>query len=166
MLFYLLSILNGFSFLVDEDCFRALEFAKMVPPCKHWAECIWLSTAIDRVWWVRCQVFAMSLKTSRGRINWILWKIKIRVDRDEDGITGDEQWGRLEKVLLKSGWLMLKHVSLDFVIYNFGRKNDRLEMAICGKHCSLIWSEKRQWIFDFQSRVMINFIMYVSVLIY
>ena len=42
-------------------------------------------------------------------------KIQVYVQTDEDCRTGTE-WGRLEKVLLKSGWPMLKHVSLTIVL--------------------------------------------------
>ena len=48
-------------------------------------------------------------------------EIEIDVYRDEDCPTGDE-WGRLEKVLLKPGWPMLKRVSVAILLSSYNRQ--------------------------------------------
>jgi hypothetical protein len=48
-------------------------------------------------------------------------EFEIDIQRDKDCPTGDE-WGRLEKVLLKPGWPMLKHVSVAILFSSYNRQ--------------------------------------------
>jgi hypothetical protein len=62
----------------------------------------------------------------------MLNSLEIHIDlfRYEGGETGDEQWGRLEKILLNSGWSTLKHFYLHIIVYGSSEDNDDFDLVV------------------------------------
>jgi len=105
-------------------CFRAMELAKTITPSLRTLRRLELVILIDGVSDPDPLVgLCDELENVLGKNRLESLEIKIEVSTDEDCQTGDE-WGRLEKVLLKSGWPMLKHVSLDIVMFVYSRLED------------------------------------------
>ncbi|KAF8801605.1 hypothetical protein BYT27DRAFT_7197838 [Phlegmacium glaucopus] len=130
--------LTDIQFLVDDGCFQALKLAKMITPCIETLSRMHLVIASDGLSAQSAAGVVDPLSNLCGELEDIAGKnkldslkIEIRMNRNKYAILGDEQLGRLEKIFLKSGWPMLKHVSLDFIVYNFGLRDDTsFEMAL------------------------------------
>ncbi|KAF8801606.1 hypothetical protein BYT27DRAFT_7197840 [Phlegmacium glaucopus] len=121
--------LTDIHLLVDEGCFRALKLAKTIVPCIETLSRMHLVIASDGPSLPTSGMASLSdvcheLEDIAGKNKLDSLKIEICMDRNEYGLLGDEQLGRLEKTFLKSGWPMLKNLYLDFVVYNFGQEDD------------------------------------------
>lgn len=107
-----------FSIAIDHN-FKAIEFAKAVSSSLQTLSRVHLSLGIGRL--SRQDPLAGlcdELAEIVGNNKLESLEIEINMEASEDGSTGDE-WGRLEKVLLKPGWPVLKHVSLDIFLWTF-----------------------------------------------
>ncbi|KAF8801616.1 hypothetical protein BYT27DRAFT_7341790 [Phlegmacium glaucopus] len=111
--------LTDVHFSVDDGGFRALKLAKMIMPCIETLSRMHLVIASNGLGLLPMSDLCDELEDIAGKNKLDSLKIKICIDRRYD-ILGDEQLGRLEKIFLKSGWPMLKHLSLDLAVANFG----------------------------------------------
>ena len=111
-------------FVAVAVCFRAMELAKTITPSLRTLRRLELVIFIDGVSDPDPLVgLCDELENILGKNRLESLDIKIEVSTDRDCQTGDE-WGRLEKVLLKSGWPMLKHVSVAIVMFAYSRLED------------------------------------------
>lgn len=110
------------SLLAPEAGFRAMQFAQVVTPSLQTLSRVYLTTVIEGASEDPLAGLCDELQQILGKNKLETLKIQIGVQMDDECRMGDE-WGRLEKVLLKrSGWPMLNQVSLDIVVYNFRRQ--------------------------------------------
>ncbi|KAF8801604.1 hypothetical protein BYT27DRAFT_6784585 [Phlegmacium glaucopus] len=111
--------LTDVHFAVYDGCFRALKLAKMLMPCIETLRRMHLVITSDGLGPLPMSDLCDELEDIAGNNKLDSLKIKISTDRRYD-ILGDGQLDRLEKIFLKSGWPMLKHLSLHLAIYNWG----------------------------------------------
>ncbi|KAF8801607.1 hypothetical protein BYT27DRAFT_7147106 [Phlegmacium glaucopus] len=121
--------LTDIHILVDDLCFQALKLAKTITPCIQTLTRVHLVIASDRPsvpTSVMCPLSDLcdELEDIAGKNKLDSLKIELHMDRKEYAILDDQQLRRLEKIILRSGWPMLKHISLDLVVYNLSLPYD------------------------------------------
>ena len=118
-------VLIALFFVVNDIDFGAMKLAKMVTPSLQTLRRVELNVIIDSHSKDPLAVLCDELEHISGKNRLESIKIQIDLQIDIDCRSGTE-WGRLEKVLLHSGWPMLKYISLVIVI------NSHYELRIDG----------------------------------
>ena len=146
---------------IDDSNFRAMQFAQMVTPSLQTLKRVELNIVNikgpndDPLAGLCDELEDISEKNRLLSI-----EIQIDVETEQDCHTGAE-WGRLEKVLLKSGWPMLEHVSLVIVLNSWRerRLDSPFEKALKNlsqtQFANLISSEKLDFQFSVKRRYLL-----------
>jgi hypothetical protein len=107
--------ITSFVFIVNDEAFLKLKFAKAVTPSLQTLKRVHLTFVIYEDNEDPLAGLCEELEEISGKNRLESIGIVINIHADEDCYTGDT-WGKLERVLLQPGWPMLKHVSLSIII--------------------------------------------------